>query len=109
MVTDHHENRDVMGTFALPLDGAFLRFEGEVAVNGYLIVQQEAQGTLRMHLNGRSDREMSLRLFMCDAAPRIEIAPEDTLQMTHYDEKTKCAMLTVSFAKGAVDIIVYGD
>jgi len=109
MVTNPHENRDVTEAFVLPLDGSFLRLEGEVAVNEYLIVRQEAQGRLRIHLNGRSDREMPLRLSVRDAgAPQIEATPEDALQATYYDEEAKCVMWTVSFAQGAVDLIVHG-
>ncbi|MFH1006253.1 MAG: hypothetical protein V1800_01960 [Candidatus Latescibacterota bacterium] len=107
VITNHHENRDIQESFCIPLNGPFLRLEGELAVNGYVIIQQQESGGLRIHSNGRNDRAMTLRLFVGGSSVlQIEATPEHAVSANACEESSKCHILTVSFAEGAVDLIV---
>jgi hypothetical protein len=107
VVSNHNENRDINETFSIPLGGHLQRVEGVLEVNGYLVISEKEDRIVRIHANGRSDRQTSVKLTTCGTtAPTVEVTPAAALKNARYDKATKIFSCVLDFSQGAVDLIV---
>jgi len=99
VVSNHHENRDAKETFSIPLAEQFSRVEGELEVNGYLVISMEGERTVRIHANGRSDRKSNPTSSPRSSAPRVEATPVAGLLRSGYDNAAKAFSCVSGFQR----------
>ncbi len=103
LIMNSRENRDEDQAFDILIGGSIKRISGRIAANSYLLAGSNRDG-LRIHLNGRPEKNQVLELWGVEKPGKVIATPERALAKSSWDTKNHCLMLDVSLRFGAVSI-----